>query len=133
MNQVAIHPEVVPSDACALRWVTAAGIFRFVGEVECVPDALQFLINDGTLTRIEVEPTAVRTYLGAGRTWRIEGARVRTATVAALGEPGGWVPQQASDPDDVVGMAVAEVIAVDVGNYIRSHGGGGRARRCVRW
>ncbi|WP_430867631.1 NifU family protein [Demequina aurantiaca] len=123
MEPVAIHSEAVPDDSSALRWVTAAGTFGFVGAVERMPAVLQAVLDDGTLTRVEIEPTAVLTYLGDGRTWRAEGARVRESLIAALSQPHDWAPRSPSGGDDVLRMAVESVIAGDVGAYIRSHGG----------
>lgn len=123
MSTIAIHPEAVDGEADALRWVVPAALFEFVGDVGRVPPALQDLLSDRTLVSIDVEPTAVRTRIGPGKSWRREGARVRTAMVAALSELEQWAPSQLGDSDDVVRMAVEEVIAGEVGRYIRSHGG----------
>ena len=118
------HPEPVADDARALRWVVPAGTLGFVGDVARVPSALRQLTDDGTLATVVAEPTAVRIRLGEGRSWRGEGNRVRAALGTALEDPDGWAPTTHSDPDDVLGAAVAQVIASDVGAYIRSHGGG---------
>jgi Fe-S cluster biogenesis protein NfuA len=123
VTPVATHPEAVPGDDRALRWVTQAGLFEFIGEIAHAPDALQALVDDGTLVRVEVEPAAVLTSIGLGRTWRDEGARVRTAICTALETPLMWVARDPGELDDIVRMAVVDAIAGDSGKFIRSHGG----------
>lgn len=118
-----LHPEPVPDDPGALRWVTPAGVLPFVGAVREVPVALDALLDDGTLAEVLVHPDAVLTRLGPDQTWRGVGARVRDALQAALAEPGGWLPETAGTADDVLTMATEQVLAGDVGDYIRGHGG----------
>lgn len=120
---ITVHPEAVPDDASELRWVTGPGYFEFVGEVTAVPASLQHLVDSGVLTEIRVEPSAVIIRLSDGRVWRREGECVRVALTTALADTRGWVPAHAGGHDDVVRMVVHDVIAGDVGDYIRSHGG----------
>lgn len=61
--------------------------------------------------------------LGAGRGWRAEGPRVRSALQHALADPAGWRPTATGSTDDVLAMAVAQVLQGTVGDYLRSHGG----------
>ncbi len=61
--------------------------------------------------------------LRPGLSWRRDGAAVRTALQAALAQPEHWQPAHEGTPDDVLRMAVVEVIDGDVGDYVRSHGG----------
>ncbi|PJE98321.1 NifU family protein [Streptomyces carminius] len=77
---------------------------------------------DGILARVEVEPAAVVTHLGAGRSWSREGARIRTA----LDDPAGWTPAAASGPADggaELSAAVRDAPDGQVGVFARSHGG----------
>lgn len=120
---VPLHPEPVDGHPTAMRWVVSPGLLPFVGAVERVPDVLRALLDDGTLAPLEVEPTAVLTRLRPGRTWRREGARVRTALQGALALPEQWSPTVAVSPDDVLRAVVHEVIDGEVGAYVRSHGG----------
>ncbi|MEO9139387.1 MAG: NifU family protein [Jatrophihabitans sp.] len=121
---VPVHPEAVTGDARALRWRTPVAVLAFVGAVEAAPDDLGRLMTDGTLESLSVEPDAVLARLGAGRDWRTEGPRFRTAVQAALGRPDGWTPGiGAGTGDDALRMAVEQVIAGEVGDYVRSHGG----------
>ncbi len=121
---VPVHPEAVPGDDRELRWVTPAGTLGFVGAIAEVPAALQALLDDGTVESLTVEPAAVRVRLGVGHRWRPEGPRVRAALQAALAVGAQWRPMEDGSPDAVLRMAVAQVLGGDVGNYIRSHGGG---------
>lgn len=121
---VPVHPEAVAGDERALRWHTPAGVLAFVGAVDSAPDELGRLLADGTLESLSVEPDAVRTRLGRDRQWRAEGPRVRSALQAALACPTRWAPGAgAGSGDDTLRMAVEQVIAGDVGAYVRSHGG----------
>lgn len=124
---VPIHPEPVlvegVVDAAALRWVMPATTLPFVGTPVAVPAALDVLVDDGTLVDVRVEPDAVRLVLGPGRTWRDEGPRVRSVLLEALATPEAWLAPAGAESDDVLRMAVEQVIAGDVGDYVRGHGG----------
>ncbi len=119
---VALHPETV--DASVVRWVSAsARALGFVGVPDAVPPALGALLDDGTLRGVTVEPGAVLTALTPARAWRVEGARVRSALAAALADPDGWRAPEGSDADAVLAAVVEQVVAGEVGDYVRSHGG----------
>ncbi len=121
---VPLHAQPCAGAPDRLRWVTPA-VLPFTGPVSAVPAPLAALLADGTLAEVMVEPAAVLTRLGAGHSWRDEGARVRTALQAALAEPLGWAPAGPSSTADAVLFGVArEVIATIVDPYARSHGGG---------
>ena len=120
---VPLHPEPVEGDALSMRWMVPPDVLSFVGATAGLPDALQSLVDDTTIEDLTVEPAAVLVRLRAGLTWRRHGAAVRTALQAALAVPEQWSPAQAGTPDDVLRMAVVEVIDGDVGDYVRSHGG----------
>ena len=123
MTMVPTHPESVVGEPSVLRWIIPAGLLPFVGPVTTAPVALQSSIDDGTIARIDVEPTAIRIRLSAGRSWRTEGDRIRRALHGALEVPDAWMPQVDATPDAILRLAVLEVIDGDVGDYIRSHGG----------
>lgn len=120
---VPLHPEAVEGNDRELRWVLPPDALDFIGEPSRVPECLQVLLDDDTVDALTVEPDAVRTRLGVGRTWRAEGPRVRSALQEALAAPAQWSPAGDASPDAVLRMAVEQVIDGDVGNYIRSHGG----------
>ena len=121
---LALHPEVVDGSADTLRWVTrAADALGFVGAPARVPAPLAALLDDGTLSGVGLEPGAVLTTLGAGRAWRAEGATVRSALARALAEPSGWTAPAGAGDDDVLAAVVEQVVAGEVGEYVRSHGG----------
>ena len=121
---VPCHPEPVEGDPQTLRWVVPAGTLGFVGAVAQAPAGLQALVDDGTVHTLVAEPAAVRIRLAPGHGWRREGHRVRQALDAALVLTEQWHPNEASTPDDVLRAAAEQVVRGDVGDYIRSHGGG---------
>jgi Fe/S biogenesis protein NfuA len=119
-----VHPESMAGDDRSLRWVFAPGTLDLVGVPAALPDVLQRLLDDGTLTAVTVEPAAVRTTLGDGLAWREHGARVRGAVQSALADADqGRAAPGGQTGDDVLRAAVSEVIDGSVGAYIRSHGG----------
>jgi len=114
-----LHPERT-DDPQTVRSVIPAGLLDFVGSLTSVPQRVAALLDDGTLTAVRAEPSALLTSLAPGRQWRLEGERVRGALEVALGEPG-W-----SGVGGGLAVAVNQVIAGDVGDYLRSHGGSAR-------
>ncbi|WP_327318789.1 NifU family protein [Streptomyces sp. NBC_01235] len=123
---IPLHPQQVPGRPDRLRWIIPAGTLDGTGPLAEVPEPLAALLTDGTLTQIALEPAAVVTRLGADRTWPEEGARVRSALHAALDDPAGWIPATGTAPcdDDAQLYGVArEVLAGEVGDFARSHGG----------
>ena len=119
---VPLHPEPVPGDTQALRWVIAAGTLAIEGEVTAPPSPLDSLLADGTVESLAVAPTAVSIRLAPGRAWRRDGARVRSALQAALELPERW-SALSGGADDVLRSVVQDVIDGPVGMYVRSHGG----------
>ena len=137
---VAVHPEAT-ADPRTSRWVVPAGTFDFVGAPRVVPGALQALLDDGSLSAIAVEPAAVLTTAGVGNpladpagpdpttdtseTWHTLGGPVRRALLAALADPTDWQAASSLDalPGAVLAAAVEQIIAGEVGAYVRSHGG----------
>lgn len=120
---VPIHPEPVDGDAASMRWIVPPEVLGFVGATARLPEVLQSLLDDSTIETVMVAPAAVLVRLRPGFTWRRDGAAVRTALQNALAVPDQWRPVQESTADDVLRMAVQEVIDGDVGDYVRSHGG----------
>lgn len=120
---VPLHPEAVPDRPDQLRWRVPAGTLPFVGVPHAVPPVVQALIDEGTLTGVEVEPDALLLTAGSAHAWRTAGVRVRAALTDALGRLEEWEAPAGSTSDDVLRMAVEQVIAGDVGDYVRGHGG----------
>ncbi|MEO6956014.1 MAG: NifU family protein [Antricoccus sp.] len=120
---VPVHPESVIEDPQTLRWIFPAGTLQLVGVPAVLPINLQGLIDDGTVRSLSVEPAAVRIQIAAEKSWRNEGARVRTALQKALSEPDRWQAPPDAVGDEGLQMAVRQVIDGEVGDYIRSHGG----------
>ncbi|MET9887514.1 NifU family protein [Streptomyces sp. NPDC006430] len=123
---IPVHPQQVPGRPDRVRWVIPAGVLTGTGPLGRVPAPLAALLTDGTLARITLEGAAVVTGLGADRTWAEEGARVRTALHASLDDPAGWVPVTGTSPSDDdarLSDVAREVLAGEVGDFARSHGG----------
>jgi Fe-S cluster biogenesis protein NfuA len=123
---IPLHPQQVPGRSDRLRWIVPAAILTGTGPLAEVPPPLAALLADGTLAEVTLEPAAVVTRLGADRTWPEEGARVRTALHAALDDPARWIPASGAGQghdDALLRGAVQEVLAGEVGEFARSHGG----------
>jgi Fe-S cluster biogenesis protein NfuA len=119
---VPLHPQRCPDEPDRLRWITPAGVLPFTGPVAAAPPPIDILLRDGTLADVALEPTAVVTRLGAGRSWQADGPRVRTALHAALADPGGWSGTARSD-DAALLAAARRLLDGQVGDFARSHGG----------
>ncbi|MFE9773794.1 NifU family protein [Streptomyces sp. NPDC005931] len=89
---IPLHPQPVAGRPDRLRWIVPAGLLSCTGRPAAVPEPLAALLTEGVLSRITVEAGAVVTRLGAGRSWRRDGPRVRSALHAALELPEGWLP-----------------------------------------
>ncbi len=114
----AIHPESVPGEPRAIRWVTETGLGA--GRVLAAPGTVGPLLEYGVLTRILVEPQGVWTWLADGKTWTDHGPRIRDAVSAAL-TLDGW---EISDGDaDLLRLVAREVLDGELSAYIASHGG----------
>ncbi|MFI1994934.1 NifU family protein [Actinoplanes sp. NPDC020271] len=121
---IPIHPQPYPGRTDRLRWIIPTGILSFTGVPATVPGRLDVLLRDGTLAGVDVEPTAVTTVLGSGRTWSHEGARIRSALHAALDDLAGWRPAGPdTGTDDILRAAAAALLDGAVGAVAQSHGG----------
>ena len=125
MPVVPTHPVTTP-DPDVLRWVVPDGLLPFTGEVAQAPAMLQSLIDDGTLGSVRVDGGAVLTLLGPGRSWRQEGARVRSAVAGPLAGRESWEggqPAHADGPDDALEAAARQIADGSLGSFVNSHGG----------
>ena len=123
---IPIHPQPGRDRTDELRWILPAGVLPFVGLPSRLPASLAALTSDGTLAGVRVEHGAVVTRLGEGRSWPVEGPRVRTALHEALAQPSAWRPaEDDGEPgtDAALRAAAADLIAGSVGQFARSHGG----------
>jgi Fe-S cluster biogenesis protein NfuA len=123
---IPLHPEAVPGRSDRLRWVVPAGVLGFVGPVARAPGRLGRLVDAGLVAGLEVEPAAVLVTLADGRSWREDGAMVRTALHAALGDPDAWVPSPVAaslDEDALLARVADQVLTGPAGDFVRSHGG----------
>lgn len=135
-----IHPETIEGDPATLRWVVPAGRVPFVGAVSAAPGALGDLLTDATITGVTCEAAGVLITLAPGRSWRVDGERVRSALRGALTDPAGWRAADGSPAsiaggpesttsinpppcDDDLAVAARAALAGAAGDYVRSHGG----------
>ncbi|HEY0949486.1 NifU family protein [Nocardioides sp.] len=123
MTAVALHPEAgtVPEE---VRWVVPEAPLPPPGTAVALPQELAALLVDGTLTEVRVLPGCVVTRAPAAADWSRCGTQVRRAVAAAVAEPGRWRTEAGDHPDDrELAAAVRRLLAGDVGDYVRSHGG----------
>lgn len=123
VTPVALHPEAVPGAPLEARWILPPGTLPFVGAVRVAPPALRALVDDGVLTAVVVDPDAVRTRIAPGLQWRAVGTAVRDAVASAAEAPADWIPDKAGTTEGTLRAAVEQVLAGEVGAYVRSHGG----------
>ena len=129
-DPIPLHPEAT-DDPRTVRWSIPVGLLPVAGTPAHVPAPLRGLLEDGTLARIEVQAGGVRTTL-ARADWSVAGPLVRRALAAALARPEQWAaPEPAgsggpSTDELLLTSAVRQVIAGEVGDYVRSHGGSAR-------
>ena len=124
MTGVALHAEP-GADAAEVRWVAPDTPLPAAGEAVRVPDDLGSLLADGTLTEVRVQADGVLTRAAAPVDWRRIGPVVRRAVAAALTVPAQW-ETRAADPsaaDLSLASVTRELLAGEVGDYVRSHGG----------
>ena len=114
-----IHPEAVPGEPRAVRWVVDTGDLT-VGEVTSAPGTLGPLMQYGVLTRMFVERGGIWTWLAEGQTWTEHGPRIRDAINAALDLPGWDVAEGSSE---LLRLIAADVVGNQLASYIASHGG----------
>lgn len=105
-----LHPQAT-DDPRLMRWLTGRR------QLSGVPPQVCALIDEGVLERAEVDLGEVRTWLGANRSWEVDGARVRSALFVALSDELSDVSEQ--DLRD----GIDEILARDVTPIAASHGG----------
>lgn len=114
-----IHPQAVPGESQAVRWVVATGDLP-VGEVRHAPGTLGPLLEYGVITRMLLEADGVWTWLAPDHTWLDHGPRIREAITSAL-DLDGWDIEPGSA--DLLGFIARDVLEVELAAYIASHGG----------
>ena len=117
-----LHPQRTDRDD-ELRWHLPPGVLPASWRPDR-DDELSALLDDGTLSQVRAEPGCVVTRLHPGRSWRTDGARVRTALHAALhaAVSGAGCPP-AAPGDDPLRVAAEHLITGRIGELARSHGG----------
>ena len=113
-----IHPQAVPGEPSAVRWVS--GVDLPVGRVVSAPGTLGPLLEYGVLTRVFVERGGVWTWLAPDHTWTEHGPRIRDAVSSAVDLPG-WEVEEGSD--ELLGLIAREILDGELAGYVESHGG----------
>jgi Fe-S cluster biogenesis protein NfuA len=105
------------------------------GLVCSVPETLDAPLRDGTVSRVAVGENHVDVTLAPGRSWRVDGPRLRSALLAALESPAAWVTTgleespradhdgSGSTLDERLTVAARAALQGEVGDLARSHGG----------
>lgn len=126
---IPMHPEAVADDPRSVRWVLAPEAVPVQGEVGVVPGGLGALLASGVVCRIAGLPGAVVVTLGPGRSWRTDGAMVRTALHEALARPDEW--GAAGTDDAALQRGVERVLAGPAAEVVQRHGGSVRVASVV--
>lgn len=113
-----LHPEAVPGDPQAVRWVT--DIDLPVGRVRRAPGTVGPLLEYGVVTQMLVERGGVWMWLAEGHAWIDQGPRIRTALGAAL-DLDGWEIEEGSA--ELLGLVARHVLEGELKDYVASHGG----------
>lgn len=117
---IPVHP-VATEDPQTVDWAIPGGLIDFVGTPATLPAPLEELVEDQVVESVTVGSARISITLTRGASWRTAGAAVRTALVTALEDPQQWTaPERATSP---LAAALADVVAGEVGDYIRSHRG----------
>jgi len=119
-KKLPIHPEAVPGESQAVRWVVPTGGVA-VGDVRGAPGSLGSMLEYGVLSRAMVEADGVWTWLASDQAWSSVGSKVRDAIVASLAEEDGWDVEPGSA--DLLGYISRDVVEHQLAAYIASHGG----------
>lgn len=121
MTVIPIHAETIPDAPQAVRWVLPAALIPGRGDVIAAPEPLATLLNEGLVT-LRCEASGIVVNLKEGESWRDWSEKVRQGLLTALAGPGQWRTAGTADLRTVV----EEVLAGEVGAYVRSHGGQAR-------
>lgn len=124
---VPMHPEAVVGHPELMVWVLPEGTLPAVGRLRHAPGDLGDLMADGLIATVTLVQGGGRILigLGDGASWRMLGARVRTALHAALQALDAWVidAEDDSDTNELIREGVEAVLAGPCGAYVASHGG----------
>lgn len=113
----AIHPQTIPGEQRAVRWVTETDLP--VGRVTRAPGTVGPMLEYGVLTKMLVERRGVWTWLAADHSWTEHGPRIRDAVAASL-DLAGWVIDESPE---LLGLIAREVLEGELAGYVSSHGG----------
>ena len=116
-GRLPIHPEAVPGDPQAVRWVVPTGGVP-VGEVRGAPGSFGSMLEYGVISRAMVEADGVWTWLASDQAWSRVGSKVRDAIVASLAEEEGWDVEPGSA--DLLGYISRDVVEHQLAAYIAS-------------
>ena len=126
---IPLHP-VAGADPRTVRWHVPAGTLPVQGPARSLPSPVAELVAEGTVSRLVVGAGHLDVTLAEGRSWQADGPRVRTALLAGLEHPEQWHTSAAEaatgsggGDDERLAAAARAVLAGEVGELARSHGG----------
>lgn len=112
-----IHPQAVPNDPLAVRWVVRTGTRGVVGEVVAAPDPFGALMRDRVVALALLETEGIWVWLASGNTWADCGPKVREAILESL-DLDGW--RINGDSADLLRLVANDVISGDLADEIHA-------------
>ena len=112
-----IHPQAVPDDPSAVRWVVHTGTREIVGEVVAAPDPLGALMRDRVISLALLETEGIWVWLAPGNTWADCGHKVREAILESL-DLDGW--RINGDSADLLRLVANDVLLGDLADEIHA-------------
>ena len=112
-----IHPQAVPNDPLAVRWVVRTGTRGVVGEVVVAPDPFGALMRDRVISLALLETEGIWVWLAPENTWADCGHKVREAILESL-DLDGW--RINGDSADLLRLVANDVISGDLADEIHA-------------
>ena len=103
-----IHPQAVPNDPLAVRWVVHTGTQGVVGEVVVSPDHFGALMRDRVISLALLETEGIWVWLAPGNSWADRGHKVREAILESLDRDGWHIN---GDSADLLRLVANDVIS----------------------
>ena len=111
-----IHPQEVPGDPQAARWVVHTGTRGVVGRILTAPGPFGDLLQEGVISLALLETEGIWTWLALGNTWDDRSDEVGEAIAESLDYDGWEIDGDCADllrriATDVIAGELAETIA----------------------
>ena len=112
-----IHPQAVPNDPLAVRWVVRTGTQGVVGEVVVAPDPFGALMRDRVISLALLETEGIWVWLAPGNSWADRGHKVREAILESLDRDGWHIN---GDSADLLRLVANDVISGDLADEVHA-------------